>query len=113
MDLVSATRNAIAAFRLLSLLVLCAAWPLHAQRISAYVDSNGKVVFKSYCYDDGKVWTSRGTWKADDRGVHFTIKKQTETFTFVECGTSGGTDNEQDGRMCLSKDGSELGRGPH
>jgi soluble lytic murein transglycosylase-like protein len=32
---------------LLFLLVFCAAWPLHAQRISAYVDSGGKVVFNN------------------------------------------------------------------
>jgi soluble lytic murein transglycosylase-like protein len=28
-------------------LILCAAWPLHAQRISAYVESNGRVVFNN------------------------------------------------------------------
>ena len=32
---------------LVFVLILCAAWPLHAQRISAYVDSNGKVVFNN------------------------------------------------------------------
>jgi soluble lytic murein transglycosylase-like protein len=36
------------AFRLLFfVLVLCSAWPLRAQRISAFVDSNGKVVFNN------------------------------------------------------------------
>jgi soluble lytic murein transglycosylase-like protein len=32
---------------LLFAVILCAAWPLHAQRISAYVDLNGKVVFNN------------------------------------------------------------------